>query len=397
MPGIRLTRTLNVAAAALRATIVLGVLVFSGLSAHAQEPSERDASTSSQTSGPESAASGPAAAGTPQIPECARSPDRLGISRVVEVDTRDGPIFGGSFGFTNVLQDKEVVLTFDDGPLRSYTRRVLAALEKHCTRATFFMVGRMAVADPAMVREVIAAGHTVGTHTQTHKNLAANSLQRGMSEFETGLSMISKAAGAPVAPFFRFPYLGTSNKVLDYLRTRDTATFFIDVDSKDFQTRDAGTMHARVMSGLAKTGKGIILLHDIQPSTANGIARVLDSLHEKGYKIVHLVPKAASATLADYDATAERTLSAKLAKLSDKPLADRTITWTLEDAEQPDVQAPAVAPKVSRPAVARPAAVKAPLPWTKDAPKSAPASTSKPRPATRPEDEELPWQARIFR
>ena len=100
------------------------------------------------------------------VDACATRTDMLGISRVIEVDTTGGPMFGRSPpGAFDVLGDREVILTFDDGPLRPYTAKVLEALDAHCTKATFFMVGRMAVADPAMVKEVAKHGHTIGAHT----------------------------------------------------------------------------------------------------------------------------------------------------------------------------------------------------------------------------------------
>jgi peptidoglycan-N-acetylglucosamine deacetylase len=108
----------------------------------------------------------------PPVAACATQDNVLGLSRVVEVDAADGPLFGrvhnGGYDF---LHDGEVVLTFDDGPLRHYTRAVLKALDAHCTKATFFMVGRMAVADPEMVREVASHGHTIGAHTWSHAKL----------------------------------------------------------------------------------------------------------------------------------------------------------------------------------------------------------------------------------
>src|SRR6476619_3704261 len=78
---------------------------------------------------------------------CNPCPDALGVSRVAEIDTSSGPRFGFQYKEQDILADGEVVLTFDDGPLRPYSRPVLEALAAHCTKATFFVVGRMAVAD----------------------------------------------------------------------------------------------------------------------------------------------------------------------------------------------------------------------------------------------------------
>ena len=82
------------------------------------------------------------------------SPGALGVSRIQEIDTSTGPRLGHQqYKDIDFLGDHEVVLTFDDGPLRPYTTPVLKALEAHCTRATFVGVGRLAVSDPALVRE----------------------------------------------------------------------------------------------------------------------------------------------------------------------------------------------------------------------------------------------------
>ena len=92
-------------------------------------------------------------AGTPvlAVPQTC-GPQALGVGRTLEIDTRAGPRFGFQYQDPGLLADGEVILTFDDGPLRAYTRPILETLAAHCTKATFFLVGRMAVADPEMVR-----------------------------------------------------------------------------------------------------------------------------------------------------------------------------------------------------------------------------------------------------
>ena len=230
---------------------------------------------------------------------------KLGVSRTITIDTADRPLHGGlQYKTESLLRDGEVVLTFDDGPLRSKTRRVLAALKNHCTKATFFMVGRMAVAAPAMVREVAAAGHTVASHTWSHKNLKHRSARRAMGEIELGISAIQHALGKPVAPFFRFPYLSDSNAMIAYNKNRNIAVFSIDIDSYDYRTRSADRVHRTIMRQLASRKKGIVLFHDIQVSTVRAMPRILDSLKAKNFKIVHIVPKATIPTVSIYDAQA---------------------------------------------------------------------------------------------
>jgi peptidoglycan/xylan/chitin deacetylase (PgdA/CDA1 family) len=287
------------------------------------------------------------AADAPAVDACATYNDVLGLSRIVEIDTANGPHFGHSqrTGEFDFLRDHEVVLTFDDGPLRPYTSAVLKALDDHCTKATFFMVGRMAVSDPAMVREVAKHGHTIGTHTWSHAKLQALELDKAKTEVELGLSGVSRALQAPVAPFFRFPYLRPSGASADYLKSRNVGSFAIDVDSRDFETKDPATVKATVMAQLEKRGRGILLFHDIQPSTAHGLKDILDALKAQGFKVVHMVPKAPAATLADYDAKADHEIAQRKLAVAKQPLAARALVWPQTDAGKP--AAPAAVKKTN--------------------------------------------------
>ena len=104
--------------------------------------------------------------GTAQATEtCPGNPDALGVSRVITVTPSDYARLGQmQYRHTLPLRDREVVLTFDDGPLPPYSNRVLAALAHQCVKATFFMVGRMAAAYPEMVRLTAELGHTTATY-----------------------------------------------------------------------------------------------------------------------------------------------------------------------------------------------------------------------------------------
>ena len=291
----------------------------------------------------------PAGAGdAPAVDACATHSDVLGLSRIVEIDTTNGPHFGhtraGEFDF---LHDGEIVLTFDDGPLRPYTPAVLKALEAHCTKATFFMVGRMAVADPAMVREVAKHGHTIGSHTWSHAKLQVLDLDKAKIEVELGLSGVSRALQAPIAPFFRFPYLRPSTESVQYLKSRNVGSFAIDVDSRDFETKDPAVVKATVMAQLAKRHKGILLFHDIQPSTAHGLKDILDALKAGGFKVVHMVPKAPAATIPHFDTQADLQIAHRKLAVAKQPLASRSLVWPQTDAKTDAAKsvAPATAAK----------------------------------------------------
>jgi peptidoglycan/xylan/chitin deacetylase (PgdA/CDA1 family) len=273
----------------------------------------------------------PLAHAAPPVEACATQGNGIGMSRIVEVDTHGAPLFGRvASGGYDFLADGEVVLTFDDGPLRPYTRAVLKALAEHCTRATFFMVGKMAVADPAMVREVANHGHTVAAHTWSHAKLQGLPFDRAEEEIELGFSAVAQALEAPMAPFFRFPYLRPSPAAMNYLKTRNVASFTIDVDSRDFRTRDANAVQKAVLTQLAGARKGIILFHDIQPSTAHALPALLTEMKKRGFKVVHLVPKETATTLPEYDARAGKLIAKKLAAAKE-PLASRAVTWQQSD------------------------------------------------------------------
>ena len=259
-----------------------------------------------------------------------KAPDAIGVSRVVEIDTSSGPRFGHlQYKDLNFLRDGEVVLTFDDGPSRRHTPAVLDALDAHCTKAIFFTVGRMAVSEPGMLQETAMRGHTIGTHTWSHKNLRSLSADQARTEVELGLSAVQAALGAPVAPFFRFPYLSDPQGVQTLLQQRGIAIFSIDADSYDYRTPSAATVQRNILTQLAQRKKGILLFHDIQPSTARALKGLLDELKARGYRVVQMVPKTTATSVAEFDAMADQALNKKRLAVSGSPVTKRPVALPL--------------------------------------------------------------------
>jgi len=228
-----------------------------------------------------------------QASNTCKNPNALGVSRVVEIDTTGGPGFGFEhFKAYDFLQEKEVVLTFDDGPWPANTPAVLKALADQCTKAMFFNIGKHAGWHPEILKTVVAGGHTVGTHTWSHKDLSKLSEQEGKEEIEKGIAAVSLAMGnQPVAPFFRFPALRHPPELVKYLGERNIAMFSTDFDSFDFKMRRPEQVVKSVTERLAKHGKGIILMHDFQHATAMALPGILKMLKDGGYKVVQLVGK----------------------------------------------------------------------------------------------------------
>jgi peptidoglycan/xylan/chitin deacetylase (PgdA/CDA1 family) len=261
----------------------------------------------SPSSAPNAAAPPKPAPAAPSIPPCDK-PGGMGLARIVEIDTTGGPGFGFEhFKQYDFLRDKEVVLTFDDGPWPGNTPAVLKALADECVKATFFEIGKHASWHPEITKQVLAAGMTVGTHTWSHKDLARNpyakDIEQAKAEIEMGISAVHMAAAdsGKIAPFFRFPALQHPPQLMSYLAERNIGVFSTDIDSRDFKLHKPEDVIKSVMSQLEKHGKGIILTHDFKQHTAEALPELLRQLKAGGYKVVHMVPKGEVATVPKYD------------------------------------------------------------------------------------------------
>jgi len=263
----------------------------------------------------------PAAAPAPAKIACA-NPNALGIGRAVEIDTTGGPGFGFEhFKQLDFLRDKEVVLTFDDGPWPLNTPSVLKTLAEECTTGIFFSIGKHATYYPEILKQVAAAGHTIGTHTWSHATLTNKKLteQQRKDEIEKGFSAVKWAlGGVSPAPFFRFPALQHPPEMVTYLGERNIAMFSCDLDSFDFKASKPQQVIDVTMKKLDKLGKGIILMHDFHKHTAEALPALLRRLKDGGYKVVKMTAKAPVQTIAQYDE--ELLKDAKLPTVSSRPV-----------------------------------------------------------------------------
>jgi peptidoglycan/xylan/chitin deacetylase (PgdA/CDA1 family) len=252
----------------------------------------------------------PAAAilATPASANCPGNPNAIGVSRVVEIDTQGGPGFGFEhFKEHDFLKPKEVVLTFDDGPWPGTTPQVLKALAEHCTKAIFFVIGQHSMWHPEILRQVAEAGHTIGTHTFSHKDLSARNLDEAKrkAEIEMGISAARRSLGEQadnLGSFFRFPALRHPPEMMKYVGERNLGVWSTDIDSFDFKLKGTDKLVPSLMKKLEKHDKGIVLMHDFQKNTAQAALELLNQLKANGYKIVHVKSKATVKSLPEYDA-----------------------------------------------------------------------------------------------
>jgi peptidoglycan/xylan/chitin deacetylase (PgdA/CDA1 family) len=233
------------------------------------------------------------AAGSASAADCPGNSAALGTSRTLVVDPREHTRIGTmQYAETLPLQDHEVVLTFDDGPLPPHSTQMLDILAAQCVKATFFIIGRMARDYPEGVRRVRDAGHTVGTHTQNHPlSMNRMPIERARQEIDDGIAATTAAlgdSGSP-APFFRIPGLSRAEAVEEYLASKGIQTWSADFPADDWRHVASARVYDLAMKRLEAKGKGILLLHDIQARTVAALPRILHELKARGYRIVHVV------------------------------------------------------------------------------------------------------------
>jgi peptidoglycan/xylan/chitin deacetylase (PgdA/CDA1 family) len=225
---------------------------------------------------------------------CPGNPDAIGTSRTIVVApgvySRVGVM---QYPNTLPLAEKEVVITFDDGPLPPASNQVLDTLAAQCVKATYFLVGEMARNFPTVVRRIHDEGHTIGTHSENHhipfEKLPVDKLRW---EIDEGIADVAAAAGNTryVAPFFRIPGLGRSDQVESELAARSLVVFSSDTVADDWHRHiTPNQIIALAVSRLQRLGKGILLLHDIHKWTAAALPGLFKALKDKGFTIVQVV------------------------------------------------------------------------------------------------------------
>ena len=181
-------------------------------------------------------------------------------------------------------------------PVPPYSNEILDILASQCVKATYFMVGEMARAYPAVVRRVYEQGHTIGTHSEDHPlRFGQLPVEKIRHEIDLGISDVGAALGGVryLAPFFRIPGLARSDVVESQLAARGLVVFSSDTDADDWHRHiKPNQIIALAMRRLEALGKGILLLHDIHPATAAALPGLLQQLKDNGFHIVQVVPAA---------------------------------------------------------------------------------------------------------
>lgn len=175
---------------------------------------------------------------------------------------------------------KCVALTFDDGP-GPYTQQVLDALNKHGAKATFFVIGTQVERYPSLVQAAAKDGMELGNHTWDHADLSR--LSSAQRQIEIGKVDAELSSLVGMAPRFMRPPGGALSHSQKVSLEKPIADW--SVDTEDWRTRNTASTIAAASA--AKPGE-IVLMHDIHPSTANGVEQIVENLQAKGYQLVTL-------------------------------------------------------------------------------------------------------------
>ena len=159
----------------------------------------------------------------------------------------------------------EIALTFDDGPNPTWTPKLLEILASHDVRATFFLVGAQAKAEPELVRRIARAGHLIGNHAWSHPNLARSSSEKISEELKRTQQTLHQITGAPVK-FFRPPYGARRPEVFRIAREMGLVTVLWNAMVPDWSDPSPDRIATRLMNKidrLQQSGRAAnIVLHD---------------------------------------------------------------------------------------------------------------------------------------
>jgi peptidoglycan/xylan/chitin deacetylase (PgdA/CDA1 family) len=159
----------------------------------------------------------------------------------------------------------ELALTFDDGPNPVWTPQLLEVLASYDVRATFFMLGSHAQAEPELVRRIVAAGHLIGNHSWSHPNLALATHQRIREELARTQETLEQIAGVPIR-YFRPPFGARRPDVLRTARSMGLVPVLWNAMTSDWSEPSADRIVKRLtekIERLERRGRAAnIVLHD---------------------------------------------------------------------------------------------------------------------------------------
>jgi peptidoglycan/xylan/chitin deacetylase (PgdA/CDA1 family) len=226
-------------------------------------------SASAQMMGPPPAAAAAPAASAPAAGAPAGAPARPAKITSYSSMHVDGPY---------------IAITFDDGPNPETTNKLLKMLEQRGIKATFFVLGSRAVQSPEILKQMVAQGHEVENHSWSHPILPKVSLAEADRQITQTNDAIETITGKKPR-YLRPPYGAMSPSLRKHIEGKYDLTFiYWSVDTLDWKNKSPDKIYELTMKQIGPGG--IILAHDIHPTTVQAMPKVLDALLARGFKFV---------------------------------------------------------------------------------------------------------------
>ncbi len=222
-----------------------------------------------------------AAGSSAMAADCPGNANALGTSRTLVVDPTEHPRIGTmQYPETLPLQDHEVVLTFDDGPLPKHSKPIQDMLNAECIKATFFIVGEMANSFPTRSARRGPPPYNWHPYPDHPLRMHKMTIEANRAEIDQGIASSAAALGdsSQVAPFLRIPGLLRSDAVEEYLASKGIMTWSADFPADDWHCISGARVAQLAISRLEAHGRGVLLLHGhsrnaprlhCRPSSAN--------------------------------------------------------------------------------------------------------------------------------
>ncbi|CAG4995051.1 Peptidoglycan-N-acetylglucosamine deacetylase [Dyadobacter sp. CECT 9275] len=174
---------------------------------------------------------------------------------------------------------KSIALTFDDGPDPDNTPRILAILREKQVSATFFVIGKKAEKEPALLRQILAEGHTVANHSYSHNVfIGFFSTARLVRDFEKCNQVIQDITGKRPA-YLRPPFGVTNPRYAAVLQQLHMHSIGWSLRSLDTRAKNKYQLIDRILTRLKK--RDIVLLHDHLSVTADALEDVIEHCRQK--------------------------------------------------------------------------------------------------------------------
>jgi peptidoglycan/xylan/chitin deacetylase (PgdA/CDA1 family) len=217
-------------------------------------------------------------------------PGALGTSRTLTLHAKDRIGIGHGYPALG-LAHGEIILTFDDGPMPDTTPQILDTLAKDCIKATFFMIGKRADAHPEIAAQVRAAGHSIGSHSYSHRELNHLPFDDAARDIEHGYEAVEKAVYGSAAErprLVRFPDFKSTPQLVDFVHAHDGIVVNTNISPADWKGQPAEVTFDRLKALFDRQDRGIVILHDSQKNTVKLLPMVIAEMKARHMRIVHL-------------------------------------------------------------------------------------------------------------